>query len=310
MPYLQYITHVYLGEDVLYFSHISLKEGNYMATKKSTSAAKKSTAKTSTTSKPKTTTKVTTVKAVEAPKKVVAKSFSFSRSPIFGAAIAELIGTFLLAAVVVATSGQPLFVMFGLVGIVLAIGAFSGAHVNPLLTVGAWVTRKITGVRALAYVVAQALGALLALVVLSAFVQQAPATDPQMAMLGQGATDLFKAAVIPEGKEWAVLFAELLGSTIFAFAVASALRTKEKIGAAFTVGIGLYTALLIAGSAAVLVGGGAIINPAVAIALQAFSGLKDVWPIVIYALIPLIGGVIGFALNDVLNRETVEEKII
>ncbi|MNL26983.1 aquaporin Z [compost metagenome] len=200
--------------------------------------------------------------------------------------------------------------MFGLVAIVLAIGAFSGAHVNPLLTVGAWVTRKITGVRALAYIVAQALGALLALVVLSAFVQQAPAADPQMAMLGQNAAELFKAAVIPEGKEWAVLFAELLGSVIFAFAVASALRIKERIGAAFTVGAGLYTALLIGGSAAVLVGGGAIINPAVAIALQAFSGLKDVWPIVIYGLVPLIGGVIGFALNDVLNRETVKEDIL
>lgn len=280
-----------------------------MATKKSTSAAKKSTVKKSTTSTPKTTTKVTTVKAVEAPKKTVAKNFSFSRSPIVGAAIAELIGTFLLAGIVVTQQGQPIPVLFALVGIVLAIGAFSGAHVNPLLTVGAWATRKITSVRALAYIVAQVLGALLAFVVLTAFVQQAPAASQQMAMLGQGASELFKVAVIPEGKEWAVLFAELLGSAIFAFAVASALRTKEKIGAAFTVGLGLFVALVIAGSAAVFVGGSVIVNPAVAIALQAFSGMKDVWPLAIYALIPLIGGVIGFALNDVLNRETnVTEK--
>ncbi|MNX09373.1 aquaporin Z [compost metagenome] len=295
---------------MLYFSHISLKEGNYMATKKSTSAAKKSTVKKSTTSTPKTTTKVTTVKAVEAPKKTLTRSFSFNRSPLVGASIAELIGTFLLAAIVITQQGQPIPVLFALVGIVLAIGAFSGAHVNPLLTVGAWVTRKITGVRALAYVVAQALGALLAFVVLSAFVNQAATVDPQMAMLGQSATELFKAGVIPEGKEWAVLFAELLGSTIFAFAVASALHTKEKIGAAFTVGLGLFVALVIAGSAAVYVGGSVILNPAVAIALQAFTGIKDVWPVAIYAIVPLIGGVIGFALNDVLNRETVKEEIL
>lgn len=281
-----------------------------MATKKSTSTAKKSTTKKSSVSVPKTTTKVTTVKAVEAPKKVAAQSFSFNRSPIVGAAVAELIGTFLLAGAVIAGQGQPIIVLFALVGIVLAIGAFSGAHVNPLLTVGAWVTRKITGVRALAYVLAQALGALLALVVLTAFVQQAPAASDQMAMLGQSGAELFKAGVIPEAKEWAVLFAELLGSVIFAFAVASALRTKEKIGAAFTVGLGLFLALIISGSAAVLVGGGTIVNPAVAIALQAFNGMKDVWPIVIYALVPLVGGIIGFALNDVLNRETVKQEIL
>lgn len=294
---------------MLYFSHISLKEGNPMATKKSTSAAKKATVKKSTTSTP-TTTKVTTVKAVEAPKKVAAKSFSFVRSPIVGAAVAELIGTFLLASAVIAGQGQPIIVMFALIGIVLAIGAFSGAHVNPLLTVGAWATRKITGVRALAYVVAQALGALLALGTLTWFVQQAPAASQQLGMLGQGAAELFKAGTIPEGKEWAILLAELIGATIFAFAVASASRIREKSAAALAVGIGLFLALIISGSAAVLVGGGTIVNPAVAIALQAYSGIKDVWPIAIYALIPLIGGVIGFALNDVINRETATEEIL
>lgn len=278
-----------------------------MATKKSTTAAKKSTVKKSTTSKP-TTTKVTTVKAVEAPKKVTTKSFSFVRSPIVGAAVAELIGTFLLAGAVIAGQGQPIIVMFAIAGVVLAIGAFSGAHVNPLITIGAWVTRKITGARALAYVVAQALGALLALGTLSWFVHQAPAASPQLGMLGQSAAELFKAGAVPQGKEWAILLAELIGAVIFAFAVASAQRANEKIVAAFTIGFGLFLALIISGSAAVLVGGGTIVNPAVAIALQAYSGIKDAWPIAIYALIPLVGGVIGFVLNDVVNRETVKVK--
>lgn len=280
-----------------------------MAIKKPTSAVKKSTPKKSTT-KALNTTKVTTVKAVEAPKKKSAQSFSFSRSPIVGASIAELIGTFLLAGAVIAGQGQPIIIMFALVGIVLTIGALSGAHVNPLLTIGAWVTRKISGVRALSYVIAQALGAVLALVVLTAFVQNAPAASEQAAMLGQGAAELFKAGAIPQGKEWAILFAELLGSTIFAFAVASAYHAKEKIAAAITVGFGLFVALIISGSAAVLVGGGTIVNPAVAIALQAFNGMKDVWPLAIYALVPLIGGVIGFAVNDLLQRETTKEEIL
>lgn len=271
-----------------------------MATKKTASTAKKkTTAKAKSAPVAKKTT--TTVKTVSASSRA-AKKFNFSRSPLLAASVAEFVGTFIFAAVVLAVSGQPLFILFGLAAVVLAIGAMSGAHVNPLLTVGAWATKRISGVRAVSYLVAQVLGALMALVVMNAFVNAAPEVSSQAAQFGQTAPELFKAAEIPEGKQWVVLSAELLGAVVFSFVVASALRMKERGAAALAVGGGLYVALLLAGSAASYVGANAVVNPAVAGALQAVKW--DLWPIMVYVLAPLVGGVLGFALNDLVTKES------
>jgi len=278
-----------------------------MANKKAASSTKKSTAKTSSTKKP-TTTKVTTVKAVESRPTERAATASrssfvarFNRTPLLGAAIAEFVGTFLLAAVVVTQQNQPIAVLFALVGIVLVVGGLSGAHVNPAMTIGAWVTRKIDSTRAVAYLVAQVLGAMLALVVLNAFVGQAGEVSEQAAMMGQTAPELFKAAAIPEGKEWVLLAAELLGATVLGFAYASALRAKrDKIVSAFTIGAGFFTALVIGGTAATYVNASAILNPAAAISLQAVT-FSTMWPIAIYVVTTALGAVIGFALFDLVR---------
>src|SRR5690349_8704166 len=153
------------------------KGGKYMATKKAASNAKKSNKKPTTAKQ--TTTKVTTVKAVES-RPVVReaatsrrRSFDFSRRPLVAALIAEFVGTFIFAATVIAGQGQPILVFFALVGVVLAVGTLSRAYVNPALTIAAWVTRRMSALRALAYIVAQVLGAMLALVVLNAYVGHA-----------------------------------------------------------------------------------------------------------------------------------------
>jgi len=284
-----------------------------MANKKAASTAKKSAAKTPV-AKKQTTTKVTTVKAVDSrptQQAAVAKRSPFlgrlNRMPLVIAAIAEFIGTFLLTSVIVTQQGQPIALFFAVIGIVLIIGGLSGAHVNPAMTIGAWVTRRMNATRAVTYLVAQVLGAMLAFVVLNAFVGQAPEVSSQAAMFGQTAPELFKAAAIPEGKEWAVLFAELIGATILAFAYASAMaRGREKIVAAFTVASGIFLALIVAGTAATYVQASAVLNPAAAIALEAFRDLSTVWPIAIYVVVTSLGGVIGFALYDMLK--SVEEE--
>lgn len=274
-----------------------------MATKKTASTSKKSAKKPAPVAK-KTTTKVTTVKAAPARANVV-KKFSFSRAPLLGASVAEFIGTFLLAGVVLAASGQPLFVLFGLMAAVLTVGGLSGAHLNPALTIGALATRRIDAVRAASYVVAQVLGALMALVVMNAFVQAAPAVSAEAAAFGQSAPEVFKVAAIAEGKEWVVLAAELLGSVILAFAVAAGLRLgRGSVGHALTYAGGLYVAILVAGTAAQYVGTSAVMNPAVAASLQALK--FELWPLMVYVLTPLVGGVLGFALNDLVQAESTD----
>lgn len=279
-----------------------------MATKKAASA-KKSVA----TPAKQTKTKVTTVKAVAADSTSKATSRKKSsglfqgRSVLLGAFIAEFIGTFVLAAVAVLSQGQPLSVGFALVAIVLTIGALSGSHVNPLITVGAWATRKISGKRALGYILAQVLGALLAFVVASAYVGAAPQPDQQAAMMGQQAAKVFQVASIPEGKEFFVFFSEMLGAAIFGLAVSSAIREKRNRAAqAFTVGFGLLTALLVSGVLASYIGAHAVLNPALAFTLGAVSltTKPELWNVLAYIIAPILGGVIGFFLYDVLRGES------
>lgn len=275
-----------------------------MATKAATSTkkapARKATAR-------KTTKSVTSAPATATKNTFVGRVQDSVRSGALWRSVgAEIVGTFLLASVIVAGQGQPIFVLFGLAGIVLLIGAISGAHVNPAITIGAWVTRRIGWLRAVLYIAAQVLGAALAYWVLSAFVGGAAPVSPEAAAYGQTAPALFHAADVATlvGKEWYVFFAELLGTAILGFAIANATReVQDRVAAAFTAGLGIFIALMVAVSAASYVGASAIINPAVAVALQGYSW-ANLWPFAIYAIAPVIGGVLGFVLYDVLRGRT------
>ena len=150
--------------------------------------------------------------------------------------------------------------------------------------------------------VAQVIGALLALVVLSAFVNAAPEVSQQAAMYGQTSPELFKVNPVPEGKEWLVLAAELVGTVIFAFGAAAATRQLQPIAKAFVFGGSLYLGLIIASTAAGYISGSVVLNPAVAVSVQAFAKW-ELWPVMIYALTPLVGGVLGYALSDLVHAE-------
>lgn len=267
-----------------------------MATKKTTSTKKSVARKTPAKSK-----KVTTVKAVSSKKRTdTLFGLKMTRSTKLSTFLAEFVGTFMLAAVVITQQNSPVALLFALIGLVLAVGALSGAHLNPAISIAAWATRKMTSVRALGYVVAQVLGAMLALVVLNGFFSAAPTADPA---LGQQAASLFQAADIPDGKEWAVLFAELLGATIFGFAFASAMKKRDMLSRGLTVGAGFFTALVVAGSSAAVVGATAILNPASAVALQAVN-FDTIWPFAVYVFAAVLGGMIGFVLHDVLAADS------
>lgn len=279
-----------------------------MATKKSASGAKKSNAKAGAAK----TTRITTVKAVEAggsrrsmftaATPWVNRGGSFLRMPVMSASIAEFIGTFLLAVTILIVRNEPFFMFFALVGIFMLVGGLSGAHINPAVTVGAWVTRRINWVRAVSYMVAQILAAMLALVVMNAFFDQAPAVSPEQAAFGQSAPQLFSASLPAEGKEWSVFFAELIGLIVLGFGYASVLRSniKDKVTGAFTIGGAGFLATALASTAAAYVSAHVALNPAVAITLKALD-LQNVWTLAIYVVSPLLGAVVGFFLYDLLR---------
>lgn len=272
-----------------------------MATKKAVATKKKAPTKKAASS---VATK-TTVKTVPATAKKQTLGQHLETSMLSGslwrALGAEFLGTFLLAAVIIAGQGQPIFVLFGLAGIVLLLGAVSGAHVNPAITVAAWATRRIGWLRALGYIFVQFLGAAAAFFALSAFIGGAVQPTAEQQMYGQTAASLFKAVDISTltGKEWYVFFAEVLGTAILGFAVAVALRAKESLTAAFSVGFGIFVALMVGVTVSGYVAASSIINPAVALSLQAYA--PNAWTYIVYALAPVIGAVAGFLIHDLLR---------
>lgn len=277
-----------------------------MATKKAGSTAKKKTTsqvKSTPAAKPQTTTKVTTVKAASAETTTVSKARFGNRTFIASALIGEFIGTFLLTVVFMGTKGDPLYLGLALTGIVLMVGTLSGAHLNPAVTVGAWVTRKITTLRGLGYLVAQVLGGTLAFAALSVFINTTPKVDPQQAaMMGQSVPQLFKVATLTDKNQWFVFFIELVAAAIFTFAVASARReTTDRAAKAFAIGLGLLVAGVFGTIAAGYVSANTVFNPAIALAVQAVDWTKLNWvALAAYLIAPLLGGVLGFALRDLL----------
>ncbi len=228
-----------------------------------------------------------------AKRKTIKASGNITFKTPLGALLAEFVGTFIFAAIVVTTQGQPIFILFGLTAIVLAVGALSGAHVNPAITFAAWATKRIHTLRAVGYIIAQVLGAMLALVVLNALLNGQPAQVGPTG--GSVSPELFKAPAIVDGKEWYTFFAEMLGAAIFGLGVASAFNNvKDRIASAFSIGGGLFLGLIVAGSTAIL-------NPAVAVALQAIKW--DTWSLATYIFASTLGMLIGFVLYNLFQQD-------
>lgn len=179
---------------------------------------------------------------------------------------AEFLGTFLLAGVVrLALSSQNLPVatpviaalMLGLC--VYLFGTVSGSHVNPAVTIALASVRKITVGDAVSYVVAQFLGATVALLAVNAFTG--------------GSLSLSVDQSLTAG------IAEAVGAFVFLLGIASVVyrRTPSAVS-----GVVIGSSLLLGILAS---RGGGILNPAVALALGSLSAPQ--------ALGPIVGGVIA-----------------
>lgn len=210
------------------------------------------------------------------------------------AIIAELLGTFAFVLIFMTVQGSQLFLFFAYIALLLVFARVNGPHFNPAITIGLWAVRKLNGINTVAFVVAQILGAMLALIVASALV---PDTVNQLT--GQSeAGKVFTSQPLPEANNdlWRALAVEAIGSVILAFGAAAALLTKRDVTAkAFTIAGAYLIGLLIFQASQIL-------NPAVALGLQAIK--FELWPLAIYVLTPIAGSIVGFSLYRFMQRET------
>jgi glycerol uptake facilitator-like aquaporin len=200
----------------------------------------------------------------------------FGRRKI-AAIVAEFLGTAVLASTVLAMIGRTQFPFFAAIAagltlglMVLVIGPFSGAHINPAVTLGLWSLRKMQTIQSLVYIVAQVGGGLLAWK-LSEF------------LLNQKLQH-----IATWGVDWRVLLAEAVGAFVFTFGVAAAVyQNFDGLKLAAVVGGSLSVGILVASIAS-----NGLVNPAVAVGVNSLS-----WA---YAAGPLLGGVIGMNLYGLL----------
>lgn len=176
--------------------------------------------------------------------------------------IAELLGTFALAFVVIlgVSAKIPIAVPIAAAAtvgmIVYLIGPVSGAHVNPAITLALWSIKKINAKNALGYIIAQFIGAGLAMWIGRYFIAY---SSPLIV------ANTFK-----------ILLAEAMGAFVLAYGVvATILKENNYAYSGLVIGGGLFLGILIASA-----GSNGVLNPAVAFGIGSFSFAYFLGPIV------------------------------
>ena len=216
-----------------------------MATKKSKSSTKSEKTKST---KSKTATKTAGKTEVEAPKttKVESKSSSkkksclsgffakkydekegiltvFKSHKFYGSLLGEIIGTMLIALLLFSVSlmgiASAATYAFAIIAILIAVYAFSGACLNPIVVVGMMASRRMSVIRGVMYIIAEIIGAWLAWLIFNGF---------RLAG-GESAYDIPTITAIGDNQFWLYTMVELLGAGIIGFFFARALQYKRSV---------------------------------------------------------------------------------
>jgi aquaporin NIP len=218
------------------------------------------------------------------------------RPDLLRRAAAEAIGVFALVfagcGAIVAEAEHPgalgavgIALVFGLVitAMIYATGHLSGAHLNPAVTIAFLVTRHLPRSEALAYIVAQLIGALIAAAALAAIWPSQPA------QLG---------ATLPSVGAGSALVYEVVMTAFLMFVIMAVATDTRAVGAAAAIAIGATVGL------DALFGGpitGASMNPARSLGPALVSAdLHDLW---IYLAGPLVGAILGACAYQLVRGE-------
>lgn len=229
----------------------------------------------------------------------------FKNHRFYGALLGEVIGTMLIALLLFSLSLMGIANIatygFAIIAVLIAVYAFSGACLNPIVVIGMMASRRISVIRGIMYIIAEIVGAWLGWLIFNAFHLAG----------GETAYDIPAIAAVAEGGFWTVAMVEFIGAAIIAFFFARALEYKRSVftfAAVIAGGLALAVVIGYVVSAAFLgLNNNFVFNPAVALMMQIFPQSGESFgeilggicqALSIYALLPAIGGVIGFYLSD------------
>ena len=193
--------------------------------------------------------------------------------------VAEVVGTFFLLSAILAAPPSFTFAAAGaiLLVMVVSLGKVSGAQLNPAVTTALIVARRFPLKDGLAYLPAQLLGALLAILSFDG-------------LLGRTMGN-----VDPGNQSF---FAEFVGTFLLTFVVTQVtVHEVPEAGSALGVGLALAMGVLIAGPSS-----GGVLNPAIGLALLLTGHVTGVFSALLpYLLAPIVAGVLAGLLGAYLT---------
>jgi MIP family channel proteins len=213
----------------------------------------------------------------------------------------EIVGTFILvyaiasAATVYSDSGQLGVIGIGLVhalaltAIVYAIGYRSGAQVNPAVTIGLLVAKKIGGKEAVVYIIAQIIGAVLA----AAVVYSIFGSEMSASVTLPSDDNIMRALILETVMTFTLVYVVLATTTSKNFKIVPL--------AGLAIGFTLGFNVIFGGS----ITGGSL-NPA-----RSFGPALITWDFAyhwIYWVAPIAGGLIAAGVYKLLNTKEEEEE--
>ena len=238
----------------------------------------------------------------------------FKDHKFYGALLGEVLGTMMLAflffSIMLMGIASTATYAVAVIAVLIAIYAFSGACLNPLITVGMMASRRLSVIRGIMYIIAEILGAWLGWLVFNAFHLAG----------GESAYEISSLSAIGENAFWITASVELVGAIIVAFFFARALKYKRSVFTfAVTATGGLILAILlgyVVSAAFLSLNNNFIYNPALAMMLKIFPTSGENFGEILggicqalsaYAIIPMLGGVVGFYLSDFTSKLSGEE---
>lgn len=206
-------------------------------------------------------------------------------SAVFAGDIAAACGTG------VGTLGVALAFGLSVVAMAYTIGGISGCHINPAITLGVYLSKRISGKDAAFYMLFQVIGAFIGSAIIYALVS----TGAHAGGTATGANSF------GEGEMLQAFIAELVFTFIFVLVVLGA--TDSKKGAGNFAGLAIGLTLVLVHIVCIPITGTSV-NPARSIAPAVFEGgvaLSQLW---LFIVAPFCGAALSALVWNVLARDS------
>jgi aquaporin Z len=231
-------------------------------------------------------------------RKITAEMFGTAVLVFFGAGVATLMFGFHFAGASTGAGVVATALAFGLVllALVYTLGPVSGCHLNPAVTLGALLSRRVKLPEAILYWISQFVGGILGALLLWAVLGRSPLYSRSGTGLGANGWGASSLVHISGG---GAFLAEVILTAIFVYVILTVTgKTGNPVVAGLVIGLTLTVIHLVG-----IPLDGTSVNPARSLGPALIVGgtaLSQVW---LFIVAPLVGGVLAAGLHRLLYRE-------